>query len=294
MGIGDDCAILNIPAGCQLSVSVDNMLEGRHFPKDIDPAALAWRALAAAASDLAAAGASPLGFTLSLALPDVSEAWLSDFSAGLFKAASAFNMPLVGGDTTKGPLNIGVQVLGTVQAGRALLRSGAKVDDDIWLSGALGGAHGALAFLPEAQPDNLPKLSGSEMPEAFFQAYYYPMPCLRLGQQLIGVANSAVDISDGLLADLTHILVASSCGASLDLQAIPLCSSLVDYFESSVALDCALNGGDDYQLCFTAGVQHRQYLDSLGCVCIGKINCDKGIFDIVSGEKLLPDGFSHF
>lgn len=248
LGVGDDCALLAPAAGMQLAVSTDMLVEGRHFLSTVDPARLGHKALAVNLSDLAACGAKPLAFTLALALPAVDEAWLEAFSRGLFALADAHGCELVGGDTTRGPLNLCVTVFGEVPAGAALLRSGAKPGDELWASGTLGDARLALEVFRGTLA--LP-------PEAFEQArrrMEQPEPRVALGQALRGIASAAVDLSDGLVGDLGHILAASGVGATVDADAacaligIPAATAL----DPALRRTCALAGGDDYELLFSA------------------------------------------
>jgi thiamine-monophosphate kinase len=242
VGLGDDCAVQRIPADFDLVFSVDTMVEGVHFPDKYSPERLGWRALAAAASDLAAMGATPVCFTLALTLPEIDEIWLAGFARGLSEASEAFGLVLAGGDTTRGPLTLSLQVHGTVRRGSALVRSGARVGDFIFVSGTLGDAGAALDYLTEAQPTR-------DM--AFvLDRYHKPQPRLALGQLLSGVASSCIDISDGLKADLGHILDASGTGASIDLSKLPL-SHALRILKGSKAVGYALGAGDDYELCVT-------------------------------------------
>ena len=248
LGVGDDCALLAPAPGMQLAVSTDMLVEGRHFLSTVDPARLGHKALAVNLSDLAACGAKPLAFTLALALPAVDEAWLEAFSRGLFALADAHGCELVGGDTTRGPLNLCVTVFGEVPAGAALLRSGARAGDELWASGTLGDARLALEVFRGTLA--LP-------PEAFEQArrrMEQPEPRVALGQALRGIASAAVDLSDGLVGDLGHILAASGVGATVDADAacaligIPAAAAL----DPALRRTCALAGGDDYELLFSA------------------------------------------
>lgn len=242
LGLGDDCAIQRVPAGLDLVFSVDTMVEGIHFPKDYSPEALGWRALAAAVSDLAAMGAKPVCFTLALTLPGIDESWLAGFAQGLAMASRSFDLALAGGDTTRGPLTLSLQVHGTVPQGSALKRSGAQAGDLICVSGTLGDAGAALDYLAEPQPT-------ADM--AFVLGrYHQPQPRLELGQSLVGIASSCIDISDGLKADLGHILDASGTGASIDPSKLPLSSALRS-LKASQAVSYALGAGDDYELCVT-------------------------------------------
>lgn len=258
LGVGDDCALLAPAPGMHLAVSSDMLVQGRHFFADVSPETLGHKALAVNLSDLAACGARPLAFTLALALPHVDEAWLAGFSRGLLALADAHGCELVGGDTTQGPLNICITVFGEVPAGQALLRSGARPGDDIYVSGTLGDARLALEALLghiELPPDAL---------AAARQRLEQPTPRVALGQALRGVASSALDLSDGLLGDLGHILRASGTGACIDTSVtIQLIATGAHSISASGQIDpellhqCTLAGGDDYELAFTAPVARR-------------------------------------
>ncbi|WWT75879.1 thiamine-phosphate kinase [Lautropia mirabilis] len=250
LGIGDDCALLDpVPPGQQLAISTDMLVAGRHFFEGTDPAAIGHKALAVNLSDLAAMGARPVGFTLALALPTADAAWLQGFAGGLFGLAARAACPLIGGDTTRGPLNISITVLGQVPATQVLRRDGARVGDAIWVSGPLGAAALAVARRSRGQP----------VPDAAARRPDWPEPRLTAGLGLAGVASAAMDISDGLAGDLGHLLTASghrqglSLGAELWEDRLPLDPVLR---ESGVAhdeaLQLALHGGDDYELLFTA------------------------------------------
>jgi thiamine-monophosphate kinase len=263
LGIGDDCALLAPRAGTQLAISSDMLVEGRHFFADVDPAALGHKALAVNLSDLAACGAKPLAFTLALALPRVDESWLGGFSRGLFALADLHGCELVGGDTTQGPLNICITVFGEVPVtngrSQALLRSGAQAGDDIYVSGTLGDARLGLDAIR----------GDIELPSAMFQLVRErlerPAPRVALGQALRGVATAAIDVSDGLLGDLQHVLDASALGAVIDTSiAINLVAACADItwasglFDAKKRLEYVLAGGDDYELVFTAPVAARE------------------------------------
>ena len=254
LGIGDDCALLSVPVGQQLALSIDTLVAGRHFPVDADADDIARRALAVAISDLAAMGASPLAFTLALTLPSAEQPWLQAFSRGLREAAEQYSIPLIGGDTTQGPLTITVQVQGAVPAGTALKRSGAKPGDAIFVSGYLGDAAAALAVLENTLAVN------ADQQDYLLARFYQPLAKIALGQRLLGIASSAIDISDGLLADLGHIVKASAVAAKIDLQKLPLSWVLNEVVAKDQALNYALNGGDDYELCFTVPLEKRQAL----------------------------------
>lgn len=273
VGIGDDCAIWSPRAGHQLAFSTDMLLEGRHFLSTVDPQSLGHKALAVNLSDLAACGATPKAFLLSLSLPRVDEAWLSGFSSGLFKLADFNQCELIGGDTTQGPLNISITVIGEVPIGQAILRNSAQVGDDLYVSGFLGDARLAL----EAFRGNI------SLPENVFKSarlrMELPTPRLHLGQALRGIATSMADISDGLLGDLKHILKASHVGAEIYLSSttgLMLTGSLWSC-PTDLAMTCVLSGGDDYELLFTAAptsakdVQAVAMASDIQVTCIGRI-----------------------
>ncbi|WP_148864786.1 thiamine-phosphate kinase [Marinobacter fonticola] len=240
--IGDDCAIQRIPAGHELVFSVDTLVEGVHFPHDYMPEHLATRALAVAVSDLAAMGADPVCYTLALTLPSADRAWLEAFGQALARASQAFGIALAGGDTTRGPLTLTVQVHGTVPEGAALRRNGAKPGDRVVVSGTLGEAAEALNWLDAASP--------RESVATLLDRYHRPQPQLQLGRYLRGRASAAIDISDGLISDLRHIMRASGVGAEIDASALPL-SRALQAVAGEKGPQLALEGGDDYELCFT-------------------------------------------
>ena len=272
VGIGDDCAVLPIRPHTQLAVSSDMLVEGTHFFPNTNPQRLGHKALAVNLSDLAACGARPLAFTLALSLPEVSEHWLSEFSAGLFALADAHHCPLIGGDTTRGPLNLCITVLGEVDVAHgqthALLRSGAQVGDDIYVSGQLGDARWALMVLqgqlelPQAL--GVQHLGSPTQDSPLFAAAQLrleqPTPRVALGLALRGIAHAAIDVSDGLVGDLHHLLQASSAhlktqepmGASLNTEAALGLMAAAHALPQDLVLRCVLSGGDDYELLFTA------------------------------------------
>lgn len=278
VGNGDDCAVIAPAPGMQLAVSTDTMVEGRHFLSTVSPARLGHKALAVNLSDLAACGASPMAFTLALTLPRVDEVWLHGFAKGLLDLADEHNCELIGGDTTSGPLSIGITVMGEVPAGQALLRSGAKPGDDIWVSGFPGLARLAL----EAFRGSLHPALSSEAFEATRLAMERPDPRVALGVGLRGLASSAIDVSDGLLGDLAHILKRSKVGASLCLDALPVSTWLAER-SADEQLDCILAGGDDYELVFTASPEQRARVIELGASLglvlsrIGHIETEPGL-----------------
>jgi len=249
LSVGDDAALLAPSPGCELAVSVDMLVSGRHFHADMDPEKLGHKTLAVNLSDMAAMGASPRWVLLAGALPDNNAEWLAAFARGFHALADTYGVDLVGGDTTRGPLTLCVTIMGEVPAGSALLRSGAKVGDDVYVSGTLGDAALALAAISGRVTLDADTLAAARA------RLETPTPRIGLGQALRGVATAALDISDGLVGDLSHILERSRVGATLDLRAIPRSPSLARLGggpEHRLAVECLLAGGDDYELCFTA------------------------------------------
>ena len=259
LGVGDDCALMNPSAGMQLAISSDMLVEGRHFFSDVSPYSLGHKALAVNLSDLAACGAAPVAFTLALALPRIDEAWLQEFSRGLWALADLHGCELIGGDTTQGPLTICITVFGEVPRGQALLRSGARVGDDIYVSGHLGDARLALGALK-----GLTELPRDILAQARLRLEQ-PTPRVALGTALRGIATSAIDISDGLAGDLGHILKASGVGARVEaditMNLVAACAR-IDWakgqFDTEKQLKTVFSGGDDYELAFTAPPGARQ------------------------------------
>lgn len=286
LGVGDDCALLAPAPGMQLVVSSDMLVEGRHFFADVDPRLLGHKSLAVNLSDLAACGARPLAFTLALSLPRADAAWTEAFAGGLLALADAHGCELVGGDTTQGPLNICITVFGEVPPGQALLRSGARAGDDIWVSGSLGDARLALEAL----------LGHTTLPPgtlaAARQRLEAPTPRVALGQALRGIASSALDVSDGLLGDLGHILEQSRVGASLDTRLITPLLDAGRHTPLTIDLlhQCTLSGGDDYELCFTAPADRRDAVQAAGrdsATRVTRIGC----IEEQPGLRLIgPDG----
>jgi thiamine-monophosphate kinase len=283
LSVGDDCAILRLEGGERLATSVDTLVEGVHFPADSFPEDIGFRAVSVAASDLAAMGARPLGMTVALTLPQADEFWLNTFSQGLAKAVSEFQLPLVGGDTTRGPLTISVQVMGALPADGAMLRAGAQVGNDVYVSGNLGDAAGALAYLRgEWQPD-------PDHAELLLQRFNRPTARLALGQELLGHATACIDISDGLLADAGHIASASGVRIRIESERLPLSSALSSHVSREAIMQWALCGGDDYELCFCLPAGDVPPAD---CTRIGEVLAGEGVdcdlkFDI-------PPGYAHF
>lgn len=283
LGVGDDCALLQPQAGMQLAVSSDMLVEGRHFLSTTPAAGLGHKALAVNLSDLAACGAKPLAFTLALALPFIDENWLAGFSKGLWDLADAHGCELIGGDTTQGPLNICITVLGEVPPGDALLRQHAQVGDDIYISGTVGDARLALEVF-----------KGTVSLEAtYFEAARLrmdrPTPRVELGLALRGVANAAIDISDGLLGDLGHILQRSQVGAVIETAWVQDSAAISDAMQSvafNKRLDFALAGGDDYELLFTAPPDQADEVLEAGEQCGVSITCI-GRITPVTGVQVL-------
>jgi thiamine-monophosphate kinase len=250
LGVGDDCALLSPTPGMQLAISSDMLVEGRHFFAGADPLQLGHKCLAVNLSDLAAMGAKPLAFTLALALPEAKAGWLEPFSTGMLALADMHACDLIGGDTTKGPLNICITIFGEVPAGAALRRDAAQSGDDVWISGTLGDARLALAgYRHELALDEHTLNTAA-------QRMHAPTPRVALGLALRGIAHAAIDISDGLVGDLGHILERSGAGASINADALPAGPMLAGQ-PSDIRRRFALAGGDDYELCFTAPADRR-------------------------------------
>ncbi len=280
LGVGDDCALLHIQAGMQLAVSSDMLVQGRHFLPTTPAAGLGHKALAVNLSDLAACGAKPVAFTLALALPSVDEAWLSGFSQGLWELADAHGCELIGGDTTQGPLNICITVMGEVPPGDALLRQHAQVGDDIYVSGTVGDARLALEVFRGTVSVDMAHFEAARL------RLERPTPRIALGMALRGVANAAIDISDGLLGDLGHIVQRSKVGAVIDTAWVQDSAAISEAMQSisfNKRLEFALAGGDDYELLFTAPPdQAEAVLDAaeacgVSVTCMGRITPVAGV-----------------
>jgi len=256
LGIGDDCALLKPAAGEEIAITSDMLVEGRHFFMDANPGLLGRKALAVNLSDLAAMGAKPIGFTLSIALPNVDIAWLEAFSKGLFAVANQYSCPLIGGDTTAGPLTISITAFGSIPSGKAIRRSGAKVGDDIWASGTIGDARLALAAL--RHEITLPESDLKQIEHRM----HNPTPRVELGMKIRELASAALDISDGLLGDLHHILKQSQVSAKVFLDQIPKSETLQKQSED-IQNQFAASGGDDYEICFTAPTEKRDVIDEI-------------------------------
>jgi len=298
LGVGDDCALLQPAPGMQLAISSDMLVEGRHFVTTVPPQRLGHKALAVNLSDLAACGARPLAFTLALAMPRVDEAFLSGFAQGLYALADAHDIELVGGDTTSGPLTICITVFGEVPPGEALRRDGARAGNDLWVSHPPGGGIGDARLALEALRGQV-TLAGEGFEQAR-QAMELPQPRVALGRALRGIATSAIDLSDGLVGDLGHVLQRSGVGATLELGALP-CSALLAAQPLALRRECLLAGGDDYELLFTArdaaAVQAAARAAGVGVARIGGIDAQPGLRLVDEAGQLLPTpprGFDHF
>lgn len=296
LGVGDDAALVSLAAGHQMAISADMLVEGRHFFPDADAERLGRKVLAVNLSDLAAMGATPAWFTLSIALPRVDEPWLAAFSKGLLAMADEYDISLIGGDTTCGPLTIAIQIAGHVPRGQALLRSGARPGDQIWVSGPLGGA--AAAVMHRTGRTILPP----EAAERCDQRLDLPVPRVALGQHLRGIASAALDISDGLLADLRHICEQSHCGAQVYQDQVPFPADLM-CLSDALRQEACLAGGDDYELCFTAPSEQHAAIISLGATlnlaltCVGEITTGDTVQLLDAQGAAMPitfHGFDHF
>ena len=293
LGIGDDAALLQVPAGKLLVVATDALNAGVHFPGDTAPADIGWKALAVNLSDLAAMGAQPAWCTLSLSLPHGDPAWLDGFLDGFLALAVEHGVALVGGDTTRGPLSVCVTVHGFVDAGSVLRRDGARIGDDIWITGTLGDAAGALAQWH----------AGAGIDPALRSRLDRPTPRIAAGLALAGIAHAAIDVSDGLLADLGHLCSASGVGAEIQLDALPASPALLTAFAAPARHVLQTSGGDDYELCFSAPASQRGQIARLaadcgvamvraGCIIAGAV---VRVAD-VQGNSWEPEnsGYAHF
>jgi thiamine-monophosphate kinase len=298
LGIGDDAAVLDVPAGCQLVAAVDTILEGRHFLPGSNPRSIGHRALAVNLSDMAAMGATPAWATLALSIPDVDAVWLQEFSAGLLDLADAHRVALVGGDTTRGPLTASVQILGYLPHGSALLRSGAQAGDLIVVTGTLGDAAAGLQCLrsPRSNPGD------TDAVQSLIARFEYPTPRVAMGIAARGIVNAAMDLSDGLTGDLPKLAQASGLGAVVNVDKLPLSAALQAVASPTQARDWALGGGDDYELLFTVAPPRYVALLSaaqrlnLTLSIIGQMRAAAGESWLLDGAAFAPSssGFDHF
>lgn len=297
LGVGDDAALLALSPGMELAVSTDMLVAGTHFFPDVDPRKLGWKTLAVNISDLAAMGAQPRWATLAVSLPQADKLWIAAFADGFFKCAEQYGVELIGGDTTRGPLNLSVTIMGEVPKQLALRRDAARQGDDIWVSGTLGGAALGLAVLQAKV-----KLGETNLAHCL-RALETPQPRVSLGLALRDVAHAAIDISDGLLADLGHILERSGFGAEINSGALPAHPVLLPLLAEDWARNCLLAGGDDYELCFTASQQRREDIAAIGqhleleLTRIGTITKNLGLHLMDAGGNLMQadkSGYDHF
>lgn len=293
LGIGDDAAVLAVPPGQQLVVTSDTLVAGVHFPEETAPADLGWKALAVNLSDLAAMAATPAWCTLALTLPGADDAWLDAFLDGFLELADQHGVSLVGGDTTRGPLSITVTAFGLVPAGQALRRDGARAGDDVWVTGTIGDAAGALAQWRAHGPASAKLRWRLDR----------PTPRIEAGLALRGLASAGIDVSDGLAADLGHVLAASGVGARLELGRLPTSRTLADHFAEPRRWELQLSGGDDYELCFTAPAARAFEIEralaalDLPATVVGQIEAEPGLrFGTPDGGAYAPAaaGYQHF
>ena len=288
LNVGDDCAIIDNTPNTQIVTSVDTLIEGIHFPKNTSAADIAYKALAVNLSDLAAMGATPKYFTLALTLAELNEVWLSEFSESLKQLAKEYRIDLIGGDTTKGALSITINIIGEVETDKALLRSGAQVDDLIYVSSTVGDA--AYAWRQIEQ--------GDRPLDFYLNRFNRPTPRVALAQQLVGVANACIDISDGLEQDLSHILKRSKVGANINLDAIPISDEVAGYINTTQDWCVALAGGDDYELCFTVSRENVEKIEALEqqldikLTTIGDITKNQGLK--IKGLDKACQSYQHF
>jgi len=299
LGVGDDCALLQVPDNHVLAVSTDTLVSGVHFPVDVCASDIGYKALAVNLSDLAAMGAEPAWVTLALTLPQINNEWLKDFSQAFFQLASHYNVQLVGGDITRGPLSISVHVSGFLPRGTGLTRRGARAGDDIFVSGNLGDA-GLGLLLHENKIVLAPQYR--EVQQQALQKLHRPTPRVDLGMAIRGIASSAIDVSDGLAADLNHILNASACGATINIDQLPLSKGFMQLNGQLDVHSLAMSAGDDYELCFTLQKNKLNTLNKLTnelgvkITKIGEIDKKKGLRLETQGRtvKLPRIGFDHF
>ncbi|MEH0760731.1 thiamine-phosphate kinase [Vibrio sp. 16] len=297
LAAGDDCALVQVPQGLSVAISTDTLVAGTHFLADADPALVAHKALASNISDLAAMGATPAWVSFALTMPEPDEAWLSPFCESFFSLADYFGIQLIGGDTTKGPLSLTLTVQGLVNPEKALRRNGARVGDRIYVTGNLGDSKAGLDVILSAQQEDKPYASELE------QRHYLSSPRVLVGQALLGLASSAIDISDGLISDLKHILKRSNVGASIDVSRLPVSNELVQFLGSAEqAQQYALSSGEEYELCFTVPEQNLGAIESALAHCGTQITCigqirPEGMFEIHTQGKALDwtlSGYDHF
>lgn len=293
LGPGDDCAIMSVPPGYELCISTDTLVEGVHFPVDCAGRVVAARSFAASLSDLAAMGAEPYGFTGALTMPVVDHHWLAEFSAHLSDLSIEFEIPLVGGNLTRGPLSLTFTVMGLTPVGQALHRRGASEGDDIYITGYPGEAGAGLSLLGDEGEDF----------NSLIEAYQFPRPRIEIGVALRATASAAIDVSDGLLADLNHLTDSSNQGAEIDVSSVPLSRALLEYTSPGSALLLAFTAGDDYELCFSAASDKRSIISEISVATgveitkIGRIIGGSGVKltgDISDLPEISKMGYEHF
>ncbi len=290
LGIGDDAAIVSVPSQHELIITTDTLVAGVHFPKNTTAYDIGYKSLAVNLSDLAAMGATPTWITLALTLPDVNEVWLKEFSAGLFTLLNQYQIQLIGGDMTRGPLTITIQAHGIVPNGLALKRTGAQVNDLIYVSNTLGNAGLALQLIDT-----------KIIPVTLIEKLNRPQPQIEIGTQLRNIASSAIDISDGLAADLTHLLTKNQVGACLNVEALPLSNEMKNLVSHAEGINFALTAGDDYELCFTVPAHKKILLDAalkkFSYTCIGTITATPELnLQLNDGKQYAGkiNGYQHF
>ena len=299
LSVGDDAAVVRTPDGYDMAIAVDTLNVGVHFPVETKPYDIGWKSLAVNLSDMAAMGATPAWFTLALSLPTVDAAWLESFAKGLFDLADRYQLDLIGGDTTRGPLSISVQIGGWVKRNTYLSRGGARPGDRIYVSGTLGDAALALQLMQS------PNIAVAEIDQqTLLSRLNRPTPRVEIAQALVGIASACIDISDGLSADLGHILASSQCGARLSLAALPFSAEFLRIETDQLKqLDSVLYGGDDYELCFTVPAQHVAMFEKLNrqrqwpVSAIGEITAEPGLWLVNTAgiaERIAPQGYQHF
>ena len=300
LAIGDDCALVDVPSNYHVAVSTDSLVAGTHFLADADPAWIAYKALASNLSDLAAMGATPAWVSLALTLPTIDEAWLAPFCHSFFELANKYNIQLIGGDTTKGPLSITLTVQGLVPRGQALTRSGAQVGDDVYVTGNLGDSAAGLALILQSQQQHCDDNLAAILIERHFKA----QPRVNVGEALRGIASAALDISDGVIADVKHIAERSQVAIDIDVEQLPLSAELLAFCgeDRHRAQQLALSSGEEYELCFTVATANRDALEkalahtNVKYSCIGKVKAGRGLSLLQLGKPLTwqLSGWDHF
>lgn len=297
IGIGDDCAVTTVPENQQLAVTTDTLVAGVHFLNDAPAKSVAYKTVAVNLSDLAAMGAEPAWISLSLSLPEVNEAWLDDFVSGLHELTQYYSVQLIGGDTVKGPMAMTITAQGFIPPGSELTRSGAKPGDWVYVTGTLGDAGAGLDILQ----NNL-EVAG-EAKDVLVNRHYFPTPRVAVGTAIRRIATSCIDVSDGLISDLGHVLTASGCGANVHVDKLPLSRALTSAVSSEQAVEYALSAGDDYELIFTVGEEQRGSLETslastnVKATCIGQLTGQPRVLSLLKDNEkytpVTPTGYEH-